>query len=438
MPSPAHRCRIRCIACLGNSGAANITSIVQVAIDIVAGIPALVGPPGCEANPITCTYYTPGLYTFDFMDTTTLADGGITYWKHFVDANGKLLPADVQEALFDAILATNNTGYITYFAGPDPTVKSKYIYESPNFYDPFQDPNYMYMQGPTSGKEIDRRWNVGLLGSSLYGSVTRNAYDTPYHPKPSHNCQAGGSVTTSLNPFLQANVPSENGVVFLFDTSPQNDTTPKLAPGPMIASSVPGSDISSGYPAKRYAVTSSPSPIVAQVGKFLVSQYSDLRMSGLQTFKTKFDDGKYYYVATMRVTPDTNGAVWQLVVAFPRDDFFKAIDSSINKSIVVIASLSVAGLLLVLCMSFAFTIPLRKLSLRMGEVTQMKFSSLQNGGLEARSLIKEISNLEDTFHIMVQAFASGIKKNQSIVAGKSMAASALSSGPTKKLGSTSE
>ncbi|KAJ3282292.1 hypothetical protein HK104_010972 [Borealophlyctis nickersoniae] len=132
------------------------------------------------------------------------------------------------------------------------------------------------------------------------------------------------------------------------------------------------------------------------------------------SFRATLEDGRDWYIGTRELRPDYLN-VWQVVVAVPREDLFGGIDKSINRSIIIIAVLSVVGLVLIGAVSFGLTLPLKTLGIRMSEVTQMKFSSLEQGRLNRRSIIKEIANLEDTFHIMVKAFASGIRKNADLV-----------------------
>ncbi|KAJ3276695.1 hypothetical protein HK104_003637 [Borealophlyctis nickersoniae] len=145
-------------------------------------------------------------------------------------------------------------------------------------------------------------------------------------------------------------------------------------------------------------------------------------------FRATLEDGRYWYIGTSELRPDYLN-VWQVVVAVPREDF-GGIDKSINKSIIIIAVLSTVGLMLIGAVSFGLTMPLKTLGKRMSEVTQMKFSALEQGRLNRRSIIKEIANLEDTFHTMVKAFASGIRKNADLVGRRGVTNTHLASSTT--------
>ncbi|KAJ3169163.1 hypothetical protein HDU88_000956 [Geranomyces variabilis] len=427
------------VACLGNSGP-NPTSVVQTAMDFVP-YPAIMVPDNCvDAGITTCAYYTNRTYTFDFMDTTTLADGGLTYWKFILDEKGLLTPDWLRALIYDSI---TDPALKAYIGSPDPRVPIRYLYFYPNFYPVATDPNYQIMQASNPIRENGSHWNVGILAGTqeLYGSVSKLIYqDDRRDAKPTHGCQAGGDIATSLGPFLTASVPSPGGVVFLYDTKISPDSTPNTTAGAMIASSVPGSFVSSDgvrckiapnayHFARKLQHTycrimladtcaSSPSALVSNVGKFLFRVDATLNFAGTQTFKADLA-GRSWYIATQRLEVDTFGNAWIVVVAFPREDFFAAIDRSIQQNVIIIGCLVAAAVLLVVVLSFAFTVPLSKLVARMEEVTQMRFSALGDKTLEARSFVREIALMEEKFHIMVQAFAAGIKKNAGLLTANS-------------------
>ncbi|KAJ3159280.1 hypothetical protein HDU86_001883 [Geranomyces michiganensis] len=400
------------IACIGNSGPSP-SSVVMVAMDFVP-IPAIMYPEKCiDAGISTCLYYTNRTYTFDYMDTTTIADGGLTYWKFILDEQGLLSPAWLRAGIYTQ---TTDPYAKAFIGSPDPREPIKYIYQKPNFYDPSLDPNYQIMQGDNPMRENGSYWKVNILQPTyvLYGSVSKAIYkDERRDAKPTHICQAGGNIATSLSPFLSESVPSAGGIVFLYDTAINADSSPNTTAGAMIASSIPGSDVSST--GIRYTCASSPSELVSEVGKFLLRANPTLNFPGLQTFKTKLADSRTWYIATQHLKVDTVGNSWIVVVAFPREDFFANIDRSIKQSITIIGCLVAAALVMVVLLSFAFTVPLSRLAARMEEVTQMRFSSLKDATLESRSFVKEIASLEQTFHIMVQAFAAGIRKNAGLM-----------------------
>ncbi|KAJ3009321.1 hypothetical protein HKX48_008029 [Thoreauomyces humboldtii] len=380
------------------------------------------------AIPINLTGLTPygpfetsSVYTYDFMDSFTVAAGDISYYHHVLTDQGVLFPAWAQSVIW-GLLGVNDTSAKDLFGSADPLQRSYWIYNPlDGYFNATHDVKYQYMQGANPGKESDRKWGVVNLSGALFGSVVTNIYAGASTTVPTHNCQAGGAISTSIDPFLTKAVPSTNGLIFLFDTVGSYDSTPAYTAGPMIASSVDGSVISpqtltatGGTTATRYTVLSSPSSRVSEIGAFLAAKNPLLTFTGLNTYKTKLG-GEWWYIATQDLHPDTAGAVWQIVFAFPRSDFFVGIDRSITKSVILIACLSIAGLLGILAFSYLITLPLTTLGVRMGEVTKMKFSSLEGKVLSNRNYIGEIASLENTFQTMVQAFAGGIKKNASML-----------------------
>ncbi|KAJ3285654.1 hypothetical protein HK104_009385 [Borealophlyctis nickersoniae] len=269
--------------------------------------------------------------------------------------------------------------------------------------------SYAMLTSPNPENKGNGSWHLMFVPgyNILYMDYSTNFYDDVATPTvPSHRCQAGSFVDAVLNAFLKGAVPSGGSLIFIFDSRLN---------GSMISSSVKGSvmDIKGQG---TYPVNLAPNLTVSQVGRFLRSTFNNdfTKMPQHSSFGVTLEDGREWYIGTRELRPDYLN-VWQVVVAVPREDFFGEIDKSINKSIIIIAVLSVVGLILIGVVSFGLTLPLKTLGIRMSEVTQMKFSALEQGRLNRRSVIKEIAALEDTFHIMVKAFASGIRKNADLV-----------------------
>ncbi|KAJ3281324.1 hypothetical protein HK104_000087 [Borealophlyctis nickersoniae] len=272
--------------------------------------------------------------------------------------------------------------------------------------------SYAMLTSPTPENKGNGSWHLMFVPgyNILYMDYSTNFYDDPTTPTaPSHRCQAGSFVDAVLNAFLKGAVPSDQSVIFIFDSRLN---------GSMISSSVKGS-VMDVKGQGTFVVNAAPNLTVSQVGRFLRSTFKNdwTTMPQHTSFGAILEDGREWYIGTRELRPDYLN-VWQVVVAVPREDFFGEIDKSISKSAIIIAVLSVVGLLLIGVVSFGFTLPLKTLGVRMSEVTQMKFSALEQGRLNRRSVIKEIANLEDTFHIMVKAFASGIKKNADLVGAR--------------------
>ncbi|KAJ3268619.1 hypothetical protein HK104_005329, partial [Borealophlyctis nickersoniae] len=308
---------------------------------------------------------------------------------------------------------TNNLTYSDYAVNPDGTRPpgGPGVQIFPH-YNMSMIPAYQMLTSPQPETKGNGSWNLQFIASYnvLYMDYGTNFYNDPTTlGVPTMRCSAGSFVDQVMNPFLAASIPSNGSVVFVFDS--------RLG-GSMIASSVFGStmDIAS---MGTYRVDTAPNITVSQVGRYLKSLHSGdwTLMPPSSTHKATLQDGREWYIGTQQIRPDYINT-WQVVVAIPREDFFGAIDTSIQKSVVIIAVLSCVGVVLIGGVSFLLTVPLKRVGNRMAEVTQMKFSALEQGRLNRRSIIKEIASLEDTFHLMVMAFASGIRKNADLVQGR--------------------
>ncbi|KAJ3187377.1 hypothetical protein HDU85_006665 [Gaertneriomyces sp. JEL0708] len=362
----------------------------------------------------------------------TYKTAGQIYYSNLLDDQGQFFTqeaVDELRRLEDVGISYPKAAFLNAFQKPkDPLW---WVYNpSAYLYNATWDGNYQYMKvNPTHNAEGKWAW-AHLGGDSIYWSVVVNvwAHDNSALTQPTHACQSGGYVGFSIDPFLRDDLPSPNAVMFMYDPLRKMGDNSK---GHLIASSVPGS-VTKGINATTTIkgtnlIDLAPDVQVSQVGKFLRQQYPELdeMPRGLLTFKATLDDGRPWYIATADIETG-DGNRWQFVLAFPRDDFFQRIDQSIMKSITVIACLSVAAVLIAIGASFLCTIPLRMLGKRMAEVTQMKFGSLEDGALDKRSFIREIAHLEETFAIMVKAFAAGIRKNADLVVRRPGSASGIS------------
>ncbi|KAI8912911.1 hypothetical protein DFJ77DRAFT_61115 [Powellomyces hirtus] len=280
------------------------------------------------------------------------------------------------------------------------------------------DETYAYMQGSNPAPEGHEFWSYSPIGDTIQGYVGVNIYSNPLTPTiPSHLCQAGGAFKNSLDPYLRQSVPSENGIVLLIDSAKMNrDKT--YHPGYIIATSVVGANTDGlrPYNDTMFGLDTSPSPTVREVGSILRSRYPSLNMTGLQTFSAPVPStAQQWHIATLSLNPDRANHTWQIVVAFPHSDYFSTIDKSIRDAVLIIVVLTVVALVAITAMSVAVTVPLSGIAKRMDEVTSMKFSSIESGVLDRRSYVREIASLENTFQIMVQAFAAAIRKNADLI-----------------------
>ncbi|KAI8907123.1 hypothetical protein DFJ77DRAFT_476775 [Powellomyces hirtus] len=282
-----------------------------------------------------------------------------------------------------------------------------------NMYNSSLDPVYLNMRNGVL-KDGQVMWSyTNLYGKTYAGASVAIYSDESY---ATHACQAGGILQESLDNYLAKLIPSENGVIFLFDAKGSR----VYRPGSLLAGSIvnAGINMSAGLSTALLTMDNAWYPPIANVGKYLVQGYPNLAMlasSGPQALKTKLGDGKDWYIGVRQIAVDDTGNLWTLVVAFPRSDFFASIDRSITKSLIVIVVLAAVGLLVTFGISFAFTIPLRILGTYMTEATGMKFKFLEGGKIEDRSMISEIARLQAAFGTMVKAFAAGIRKNASLV-----------------------
>ncbi|KAI8821782.1 uncharacterized protein EV422DRAFT_431520 [Fimicolochytrium jonesii] len=236
---------IATIACFGNGGPTP-PFVVQVAMDKWE-FPITPASIGTTYPTIPADYYSRRFFTYDFMDSRTpavtssrfpgeVAPGNQVYYMHNLDAKATLFSPTLQAALQNSSVI--NAKFQYYFQSPDPAFPQLWAYPPGLPYNYSADPGYQYMQA--ASREGARKWTVNGLSNTLYGTVMTNlyAFNGSQASIPSHMCEAGGSIADSLNPLLEASVPSDNGLIFVFDTTPAAETVPPLKPGPLIASSV--------------------------------------------------------------------------------------------------------------------------------------------------------------------------------------------------------
>ncbi|KAJ3010855.1 hypothetical protein HKX48_007159 [Thoreauomyces humboldtii] len=288
-------------------------------------------------------------------------------------------------------------------------------------YNASTDQAYAYLQsGAKQGVEY---WSYSPIGSIIQGYAGVNLYANGEENPPSHLCQAGGSFESSLDPLLKQSVPSPNGVLFLIDSSV---TDGGHHPGYIISTSVAGSStdglrpynqtmsecdeslrpqsvlgLSPFFILAKVGIDTTSSVLVLAIGQVLRAESSTLHFPTLQTFTSTLLSSKWHIAVAPLAVSSTQ--MWSIVVAFPDDDYFTVINSSIHHSIVLIALLTALGLVVGIALALLVTWPLRLIARRMDEVTSMKFSALENGVLGQRSVIKEIATLEMAFQMMVQA-----------------------------------
>ncbi|KAI8827092.1 uncharacterized protein EV422DRAFT_512606 [Fimicolochytrium jonesii] len=401
------------ITCLVNTGAPGSTPGFGNAIfavskwSLASEMPINDGPFGTLAD-LQSLLPLGAYWTFNHMERT---DRNV-YYKNSVDQNGVKLSAQAVNILMEGYTQDfwDKTKNITNFlkaARVSELLNNIWTYTGDPIYNASADPFYMDLVSSTPRAQGKTKWNYSNVYGAILAMSAVNIYGSS--PTPTHQCQVGGLMFISLEPYIQRLLPSKNSFIFIFDAK----GTPPFKAGTLIASSIPNAAVSQNRmlaPTSVYAIDETWHPGIAEVGKYLKAK-GLFNVVGPEVMKARLDDGQDWYIAAEQISIDDAGSKWTVVIAFPRSDFFAAIDKSIIKSIIVIVCLSFTALVFTLATSVAFTVPLKALGLYMGEVTQMKFRFLEDGTIDSRSLIREIASLETAFAIMVRAFAAGIRKN---------------------------
>ncbi|KAI8906971.1 hypothetical protein DFJ77DRAFT_183693 [Powellomyces hirtus] len=337
------------------------------------------------------------------------------YFKNSVNEKGELLPDKAvkifrqgyeQDFLNPAKNITNyvKTARVSTLFGGGWTYKG-----APGAYNASADPVYLEMVSNNPRAEGKSIWVYSNVYGAILGMSSVNIYGNS--TTPTHQCSVGGLMFISLEPYIRRLLPSPSSVVFLFDavgTAP--GVKPSFKPGTIIASSIQNAAVNqdrilAGVPgAGLYTIEETWHPTISQIGRYLMAKYPSLAdLVGPKIIKARLGDGVDWYIAAEQISIDDAGNKWTMVIAFPRHDFYSAIDKSISKSIIVICCLSFAALVFTVAGSIAFTMPLRILGAYMAEVTQMKFKCLEGGQIDKRSFVREIASLEAAFAIMVKA-----------------------------------
>ncbi|KAJ3417075.1 hypothetical protein HDV05_006934 [Chytridiales sp. JEL 0842] len=227
---------------------------------------------------------------------------------------------------------------------------------------------------------------------------------------------------TNLEALFKELLPSADSSIFLVDDA-----------GFMVASSV--NNTVTVNSTLRYTPTSNPDPNLTTVGRFLESQYGAFSNPSLlpnNTFQQANLNGAPYIIATKKIYMPVSNQPFALVVYVPRVDFYGRSDTSFRNAIIISSCLGVTGLILVAIMSYAASIPLKRLAYSMAQLTKFDFTVLENGALEHTSFIAELNQVEGTFLTMVKAFAAAVKKNKELMTtslgSKTGAVSNLSTG----------
>ncbi|KAJ3327863.1 hypothetical protein HDU76_010984 [Blyttiomyces sp. JEL0837] len=275
-------------------------------------------------------------------------------------------------------------------------------------------PTYLNMLTSPPKTEPYFSWstNHGDLISSIGQNVFVPSISTTH---PVYACGVGFLHRISLDP-LFSNIKVTSGThVFLMDTSTN---------GTLMANSVPNSIFyirntsDPQLPVSHYTPDTTNDTTVAAIGGFLKGMYGSYgtipNTGKTETFSTPLFGQTWIINYKYLNNPDT----WLRVVAIPRADFFAKTDEASKKAIIIAVCIGVAGLLFAGLASWIAMRPLQTLTAAMEKLTKMDFSALEGDILNDRSFMTEVRKLQTTFALMCKAFASGIKKNKSLIGGK--------------------
>ncbi|KAJ3086661.1 hypothetical protein HK102_012743 [Quaeritorhiza haematococci] len=108
---------------------------------------------------------------------------------------------------------------------------------------------------------------------------------------------------------------------------------------------------------------------------------------------------------------------WVLAVMAPREQIYGPIDRANNHAIIVVVVVTFAVLIATAIIMFLIVKPLAEVATAMQKLTTFDFSVLEGGRLlNVNSLVAEITYIQETFTMMVKAFAAGIRTNKLLLA----------------------
>ncbi|KAJ3327575.1 hypothetical protein HDU76_011512 [Blyttiomyces sp. JEL0837] len=260
-------------------------------------------------------------------------------------------------------------------------------------------------------RDYSYSYTKDFLASTIVGTVWVPSL-TPDHV--TYSCSIGFDNKNALDPLLLSIKVTENTHVFLMDANT----------GILLSDSVPHSTF-------MYANVSDPSvPVIPltpsttndtvtrDLGEYLKNKfggnYSSIpNMNRTVSMESTIGGTKWIINYRYLSRPDN----WLVVVGIPRSDFFSKTDSAQEKATILAAVLAAAGVAVTVFFAWAAMRPLQTLIKAMEKLTKMDFSALEGDILNERSFMLELRQLQTTFAMMCKAFASGIRKNKTLVTG---------------------
>ncbi|KAI8839293.1 hypothetical protein BC829DRAFT_403908 [Chytridium lagenaria] len=219
---------------------------------------------------------------------------------------------------------------------------------------------------------------------------------------PTLLCSSSLNIQETFVPMLKSAQITENTVVIFAERST----------GLLIATN----DIKSSYfNNTRMRPDLSPNRQVSLIGKGIITLYGSLSNvpdGEISVRQVRLDDGREWFVSTQVI--HVKGTEFVLSLGFPRTDMFSIIDAAKQQSIVIASLISAIGILILSVLSYVSLRPLHHMAVSMKQLTQFDFSVLENGGLERRSHMMEIREVEATFDTMIMAFAAAVREGKEV------------------------
>ncbi|KAJ3177674.1 hypothetical protein HDU85_005785 [Gaertneriomyces sp. JEL0708] len=263
----------------------------------------------------------------------------------------------------------------------------------------FGDDAYYWMMDAAEGRPMGR-WHITspLDWESAMWTFSKVFYGDAAQPTaPTHVCTAASPVESTINPFLNRIKPTDNSVIVIYNTKTLETIGSSLA-----------NAIKDDTRMTVYTFETSPNPTIRSLAAALIPD-TVAALSTKAIVQTQVA-GHTFFITGRPIRPDVESE-WMMIIAVPSSDVYGALEYTIKIVAGVVGATGVAVWCTYMLSGWWSAYPLRRLDKRMKEVTMMKFNQLYNGRLDNRSYIREIADLEDSFHTMVKSFAAGLQKN---------------------------
>ncbi|KAI8824584.1 uncharacterized protein EV422DRAFT_520610 [Fimicolochytrium jonesii] len=304
--------------------------------------------------------------------------------------------SDYGENFYDYMFQdySTNASYVDYARFPngtfaDPLIITPLVNQTRN-------PAYMQMSDPDPLPNGQGKFRYNWFGSRfgpgyLYWSYTINYYFPLTSPRPTYVCQAGANPDRPLKVVMQSNKPSNNSQTFVLDLT---------ANGTVIANS----EAPIQFGGEFYTWHNAPNTSTTLLASYLTTHSAFTSPN----VTAKFDnailaDGSHWYIRTRPLPVDTD-ITWALVIAIPRGDFFGRIDTVKRTTIILVIVITVVSVLgITLGIWVTVVVPLRRMARQMKQLCELNFAVLEKAELDHRSLVHEVSTVQQVFNLMAGA-----------------------------------